>query len=254
MVCRKEVRMRAKLARRWKVFVMVSAAVSVYLLPERFVGPLMRRVSAVAARFLTVAGRLPAQSPDHSCRLKAEIAKLRMKLATVEKAEQMLGLLSGIDDRWRWLPARVVLRGDASDLRRSIIVTVGSRMGVDVGAPVVWGDPEHGAVLVGVVRQVYGWASRAVVVGDVGLSVAVETPSGASGLLSPRNGALLLRYLTKQPKDGESVLTSGRLGRLPAGLLVGTVHAVKNGDEVRFVVRPPFRPEEVPFVFVGVVQ
>ncbi|RKY18618.1 MAG: hypothetical protein DRP63_01855, partial [Planctomycetota bacterium] len=68
------------------------------------------------------------------------------------------------------------------------------------------------------------------------------------------NGALLLRYLTKQPQDGEAVVTSGRLGRLPAGLLVGTVRAVKNGDEVRFVVRPPFKPEEVPFVFVGVMR
>ncbi len=243
-----------KLARRWKVLVMVCVAVSVYLLPERFVGPLMRRVSAVAARFLSVAGRLPAQSPDHSYRLKAEIAKLRMELARVKRAQQAFGLLEGIDRRWRWFPARVVLRGDASDLRRSIILTAGSRMGVDVGAPVVWGEPEHGAVLVGVVRQVYGWASRAVVVGDVGLFVAVETPSGARGLLSPRNGALLLRYLTKHPKDGEPVLTSGRLGRLPAGLLVGTVCATKNGDEVRFVVRPPFKPEEVPFVFVGVVR
>jgi len=233
---------------------MVGVALSVYLLPEGLVGPVMRRASAIVARFLSIAGRLPSRPPQQTTALKAEIARLRWQIATIKSTQKSIRTLTGIGKDFKWRPARVVLRGDASDLRRSIILTAGSRHGVDVGAPVVWGDPERGAVLVGVVRQVYGWASRAAVVGDPSLAVAVETPCGARGLLVAGNGALLLRYLTGTPRQGEPVLTSGRLGRLPAGILVGTVCATNEGNGVRFLVTQPIKPEEVPFVFVGVAR
>lgn len=237
------------------MFALVCAAVSVYLLPERFVGPVMRRVSAIVARFLSVAGRLPSEMPDRSAELKAILARIQWESENLRRMKEGVDFLGSVFDVYRWRPARVVLRGDASDLRRSIILTAGSRNGVDVGAPVVWGEPGTGAVLVGVVRQVYGWASRAAVVGDPTLAVAVETPSGVRGLVVSQEGALLLRYIEGgEPRDGEAVLTSGRLGRLPAGLFVGTVRAEKMGDGVRFLVVQPFKPEETPFVMVGVLR
>ena len=144
--------------------------------------------------------------------------------------------------------ARVLRAHDASSLRRSILIDLGSEDGVTEGLAVV-----AGRVLVGVVQRVDARSSRVQLVTDPysRLEVALRTKEGARATAWLRGGgdesAMALRNLRSADelriREGDPVLTGNVDERVPSGLVVGLVVSAADADadavaEVR--MRPMF--------------
>lgn len=135
-----------------------------------------------------------------------------------------------------WITARVV--ADAAGVFvRSLLVDAGAGRGVRGGMAAV--TP---AGLVGRVTTVGCCSARVLLITDFNARVPVVIAGGAAeALLVGDNGPEpLLDFLPPGavPQPGELVLTSGRGGLLPAGLLVGRIAAAGPG---------PGRPRVQPF-------
>jgi rod shape-determining protein MreC len=165
--------------------------------------------------------------------LEAINARLREEnLASRDEASQRARLgatLPHLARLPRCLPARIVRAHDASILRRSVVIDVGTADGVREGLAVV-----QGGVLVGIVRQVRAHDARVMLVTDRAsrLEVAVRTVEGerAVGYLSGGGDLLPLRHVRARDgvvvRPGDAVVTSNADEYVPAGLVVGRVAAV----------------------------
>ena len=116
----------------------------------------------------------------------------------------------------------VVLADSGSPFRRSVLLNVGARDGIQDG----WATMD-GLGLVGRISGVGEQTSRVILLSDSNSRVPVTIqPSGQRAMLAGDNSALPpLDFVegTDQVRPGDRVVTSGDGGVFPAGLLVGQV-------------------------------
>lgn len=176
-------------------------------------------------------------------------AKVEQDLATLARENALLRQAyvqlkdfdTGIQSASSPVPARVILRGDASNNRHSMYINVGSSNGVTRGSLVCIGRS-----LIGVVGSVSANTSQVTLMTDPAFAIPVEILPTAdnergNGALARGvvrgNGGKELRIpvlpLEDVPvqapiKAGMIALTSSATGTVPAGFLVGTISEVRN--------------------------
>lgn len=240
--------------RRLRLLLPLSVAVSLYLLPSSLTAPLTRRFSAAMSRLC--AGFAPSHKRKTGGRaVEAALAKAELEITLLRRS---MNALCAIRKERRitcqLLPARVVLRSDSSPVRLSILLNVGSEDGVRVGMPVLWGRPSDGAILVGVVKQLYRKGCRVALVGDIFVRVPVKvSPSGEEALLVSDGKNIHLKHIrSDRVRVGDAVLTSGYTGRFPAGVLVGYIATSSEPNPGGGLsVRTPLYLKDIDMVFVA---
>jgi|GEM_PF-2451356 len=248
--------------RRIRLAVVLCIAAALYLIPAHLIAPLSRRISATAARFCSYFSKTNLEqdkNPLHIVHLKAALAKSELETAELRRSLEAINAIRKsrkID--CPILVAQVVLRNDSSPSRRSIVLDVGSEDGIKVGMPVLWGRPQDGAILVGVVKQLYRKGCRVALVGDIFVRVpVVVSPSGAQGLLVSDGESLQLKYLEGgEVRTGDAVLTSSFTGNFPAGVLVGYVEGIdtEGQRDRKLTVQPALNVNELNTVLVALIE
>lgn len=155
------------------------------------------------------------------------------KLAVQNRALRQMLHVPEVERAPSWTTARVVA-DSAGVFVRTFLIDAGAERGVEPGMPAV--APEG---LAGRVIDVGCCSARVLLVTDFNSRIPVLLErSGDHALLVGDNGPEpALRFLPINPdfKVGDRVLTSGRGGLIPPGLLVGQISAVTGG---KVAVRP----------------
>ncbi|MCW5633424.1 MAG: rod shape-determining protein MreC [Rubrivivax sp.] len=133
------------------------------------------------------------------------------------------------------------------------IIGRGGRQGVALGAPVV-----NAAGVLGQVTRVYAQSAEVTLLADKDAAIPVlnaRTQQRAAAYGGAGGGLMELRFTSANSdvRVGDAFVTSGLDGVYPAGLPVGTVHAVDRRAEsgfARVVVQPTSSPDGVRFVLV----
>jgi len=127
----------------------------------------------------------------------------------------------------------VVLADSGSPFRRSVLLNVGARDGIQDG----WATMD-GLGLVGRISGVGQQTSRVILLSDSNSRIPVTIqPSGQRAILAGDNSALPPLDFLESPEEirpGDRVVTSGDGGVFPAGLLIGQV---AQGTDRRLRVR-----------------
>jgi len=167
--------------------------------------------------------------------LQKENQELRAKVMQAEEAlrenarlRQALGVAK--DSSWKLKLARVVAR-DPANWWRNFKIDLGARDGILTNAPVVATDAASGRLaLVGRVSEVGYTHSRVVLLGDPDCRVSVLIEETRDhGVIAPSSQTPLefsmveIGYLSRTPRAGQAVATSGEGGIFPKGLLVGQI-------------------------------
>lgn len=167
-----------------------------------------------------------------------------------------LGLSARLADRYA--PANV-LRVGLTSAESTFIIDAGRADGVFVGSPVLTADG-----LLGVVWEVDERTAQAIDWTHPDFRVSAMTADGqAYGIVEPRRGRHReedLLALTGSPfqvdvRPGRRVVSSGRGGLFPRGVLVGTVIGIEEADtgwRKSYLVRPAVRPEAAVHVLVAI--
>ena len=151
------------------------------------------------------------------------------------------------------------LRVGVAGAESTFMLNVGRADGVRVGSPVLTPDG-----LLGVVWSVDENQSQAIDWTHPEFRVSAMTADGdAYGLVEPRRGRYReedLLAMTGAPfhidiTPGRRVVTSGRGGVFPRGIMIGTVLGIEEADtgwRKSYLLRPAVRPESAAQVLVGV--
>lgn len=168
--------------------------------------------------------------------LLAENARLREVGRDVEQLRDLLGFQQSRPDL-EVLPADIVGR-DPQGREQFVIINRGSDDGVEVGMAVVkprfpigQDTPVDAGFLVGQVTSVEAGRSRVLLIIDSSFQTGARLQSAEQeGIVYGRwqaGGRVVMRHLPFDTEmvDGDMIVTSGRTEHVPAGLIVGTVHA-----------------------------
>lgn len=172
------------------------------------------------------------------------------------RLRQLLGLRNRAPDGF--IPAELVRVGTRGG-ESTFILNVGREDGVTTASPVI-----SAGGLLGVVLEVGARSSQAIdwTHGDFRAS-AMTADGEAYGIVEARRGryreedqlALVGTPFHVHVPEGTRVMTSGRGGVYPRGILLGTVVGIEDADtgwRKSYLVRPAVRPEGVAYVLVGV--
>jgi rod shape-determining protein MreC len=180
--------------------------------------------------FFADIGRIGALQKEND-ELKARISDLDSRAASRAGLETenttLRGLLafrarSGLD----LVPAEIV-GSDPDATVRGLIIDRGSEDGIEVGDPVIVGD----GTLVGKIERVSPGRSTVLLPNDPRSAIAVmladhpETDGVAQG---EKGLTVIMSFIPQHApiEAGNAVITTGREGRLPRGLLLGIVESV----------------------------
>lgn len=194
--------------------------------------------------------------------LRAEVARLEDEVRQSEEArkenEQLRELLELKQKRkdFTFQSARVSERS-TDNWNNTLTLSRGSDAGLEIGDCVI---TETGA-LVGVIREVgYNWAAVSTVIDPSSELGGIVNRTYSAGVLEGDftlmgQGKLKLSYLpdSAQLVSGDEVLTSGKGGVYPSGLVVGTVDGVftdPSGINRYAVVTPAAELSQLIEVFV----
>lgn len=201
--------------------------------------------------------------------LVAENQELRMRVAELEslvreareaKAEnenyRQLLELRPKDSRFVLESAKVVDRG-TSNWNTTFTLSKGEECGIEVGSCVV--DSSYN--MVGQVIEVgSGWSTvRSVIDTDMRVGTLVGESGAAAMIVGDfslmRAGKTKLTYLTNEAQvfENDVLMTSGRGGNFPQGLVIGSIDAVytEAGGQVEYAtVNPAVDPDSLTQVFV----
>ena len=253
----------------------LAASLVLYLLPGRYAFPVTGRIASACANI--AAFLQPRRSEDEPAapieRLRRELVRARQELAATqnelhllqEEIESLTGIKSSSEARFaRVIPARVVLRRDASNFRRTILVDRGSRDGVQSGMLVLWGceqprESRLAACVVGTVDAVGPHACRILLASDPGFRIpALVLDSRARVVVegkSPAPYPMRLKHVGTGTliRPGDVVVTSGSLGMFPPGLLVGIVAEIEGrqfSPETEITLSSPVNLDELESVII----
>ncbi|MGI6498699.1 MAG: rod shape-determining protein MreC [Oscillospiraceae bacterium] len=256
------------------LFLVIALGVSSSLFPSRFpflanafgsvVSPIQNGIAQAVgwvnqvSDYMTDFDALKAENES----LKLEIAKLEAQMRDAERSEQenkRLHTLLHLQEKrkdFTFEAATVVSRG-SSNWSSTMTLSKGSAGGVAVDNCVV---TETGA-LVGIVKEVgFNWCTVISVI-DTDLQIGgtsfqtgeMAILEGDFALMTERR--LKLSYLAEDStiSPGDLILTSGRGGIYPSGLLVGRVVSLKtdvSGISQYAVVKPEADLEQLSQVFI----
>jgi rod shape-determining protein MreC len=169
-----------------------------------------------------------------------------------------LNLAARLGDRYM---AANVLRAALTSAESTFVIDLGRADGVYVGSPVLTADG-----LLGVIWEVDERAAQGIDWTHPDFRVSAMTADGhAYGMIEPRRAPGRRREedllaLTGSPfqvdvRPGRRVVSSGRGGVFPRGVMLGTVIGIEEADtgwRKSYLVRPAVRPGRVAHVLVGV--
>ena len=186
-------------------------------------------------------------------------ALVTAQASLAEENRRLRGLLT-LQERAgdAFIPADV-LRLGVTSADSTFMIDIGRAEGVRVGSPVLTADG-----LLGVVWAVDEHRAQAIDWTHPEFRASAMTADGeAYGLVEPRRGRHReedLLALTGAPfhvdiAPGRRIVTSGRGGVFPRGIVLGTVIGIEEADtgwRKSYLLRPGVRPEAVSQVLVGV--
>lgn len=194
--------------------------------------------------------------------LQAQVAELQSQLRDAEEAieeNNRLRALLEFEERHSdfVLESTRIVDWTASNWTRSFTISKGEDTGIALGDCVI----TEAGVLVGQVTELgSNWATvRTVIDVDANVGALVGEAGNAAMLVGDftlmQSGRAKLTYLTEgtQLLEGDSVLTSGKGGVFPQGLLVGIiveVHTEAGGQSPYGVVEPACDLDQLSQVFV----
>ncbi len=152
--------------------------------------------------------------------------------------------------------AKVVL-WSSSNWSSAFTISKGESSGIELGDPVI---TEYGAVVGQITELGTNWATVSTMI-DVDMSVGgYDAKTGASGmvvgeypLMKKQQAKLTYMVAGAQIAVGNEVLTSGSGGAFPAGLVLGTLSAVKSeaGGQIEYgIVEPQCSFDSLVQVFI----
>jgi rod shape-determining protein MreC len=166
--------------------------------------------------------------------LEAQVAELQNRIVGYQENETELRILSSLLDYARTAPqhdyvAANVIGRDTSAFRSYLFLDIGSDGGVRRDMPVVTNQG-----LVGIVVENTCCSSkiRLITDPDSAINARLQSSRDEGVVVGRQGGGLELQYLSQQAEitPGDVVLTSGLSGRVPAGLVLGTISAVQRLD------------------------
>lgn len=166
-------------------------------------------------------------------KLSAENDVLRMQVAELTQAKMLMQQYRELlnipaEPQFDILPVRVVA-DLSSPFVKTLIANGGANIGIEAGMAVMGTNG-----LIGRVTSVGAVSSRILLVTDFNSNIpVVALASNVQAILSGRNDKTpFLQYVPPKAtlKAGDLLVTSGRGGRMPIGLPVGTVRQVKDGQ------------------------
>jgi len=190
--------------------------------------PNMEWASVPVTRFVTMVEdfRSYARIYEQNQQLRRELQQMRAWREAALQLEQLNAQLLDlnqvrIDPQLTHITG-VVLADSGSPFRRSVLINVGGRDGVQDGWAVM-----DGLGLVGRISGVGRQSARVLLLNDTNSRIPVTIqPSGLRAILAGDNTAMPLLDFLEGPESvrpGDRVVTSGDGGVLPSGLLVGQV-------------------------------
>lgn len=241
-----------KLKRHKLIAALFSLALLLNFVPERTAGALRSSVLPILSFFGKAGSLVPGQNPDDpdgdrpvkitdlrkrireleavGAAQREEIRRLRKALSHRRELEGVFG-----PGKLKLLEARVVVRKDLSNFRRTVVLNRGWKHGVEKGMPVI-----RGPFLVGEVSSVGYSACQAQLATDPAFRVRASVGgTDREGIVMGTGGedaSLKLVYCRtdRPPPKGASVLTSGYGGDFPADLTVGKIIEVEASPEGEF--------------------
>lgn len=255
---------------RWRhagvALALVVAGLFLYLLPREYQTPIRTAIRGTVLRpFILAQSELVARGAH-----KVDVTALRAErdsLAAVVAAQASLGeenrrlrQLMGLRNRapQSFVPAELVRVGTQGG-ESSFLLNVGRRDGVRVGSPVI-----ASGGLLGVVWELGESSSQAIDWTHPDFRASAMTADGSAyGIVESRRGryreedqlALVGAPFHIDVAPGTRVVTSGRGGVYPRGILLGTVIGIEEADtgwRKSYLVRAAVRPEAVTHVLVGI--
>jgi rod shape-determining protein MreC len=172
------------------------------------------------------------------------------------RLRQLLGLRARAPSRF--MPAAVIRVGTRGG-ESTFLLNVGGEAGLAPASPVI-----AAGGLLGVVWEVGPRSAQAIDWTHADFRASAMTADGnAYGIVEPRRGryreedqlALVGTPFHVDVRPGTRVVTSGRGGVYPRGILLGTVVGIEDADtgwRKSYLVRPAVRPEEASYVLVAV--
>lgn len=249
----------------YAIGIIVLAAV-LYWMPTEYQSPIREGLRTTVLRpFLSFQERL-AQRRGRTVDVgsiraqRDSLAALVSAQASLAEENRRLRSLMTLQERAgdNFIPADV-LRLGLSGAESTFMLDVGTADGVRVGSPVLTPDG-----LLGVVWAVDANRAQAIDWAHPEFRVSAMTADGqAYGLVEARRGRYReedLLAMTGAPfhievAPGRRVVTSGRGGVFPRGIVIGTVLGIEEADtgwRKSYLLRPAVRPEAVAQVLVGV--
>lgn len=226
--------------------------------------PVQKAASAIAGWLEGIYGSLYEydQLVEENNSLKAQVAELQTKARDYdemkEENQRFRELLNLRDKHTDFVfESAKIVAWDSSNYTSAFTISKGSDQGVELGDSVV---TEYGA-LVGQVTELGGSWSMVRTIADVNMSVGALVGSNSyAGMVTGEyslmlNGQCRMGYLSSgaQIFEDDEVLTSGKGGAFPAGLLIGTVTAVMTeagGQTTYGVIQPACDLDSLSQVFV----
>ena len=199
---------------------------------------------------------------EENAALKAELTELREQVRNYDELEtenQRLRILCRLQEKredFVFESAKIV-SWDSSNYASAFTISKGESSGVALGNSVV---TESGALVGQIIELGENWARVRTIVDvnmDVGALVGENSYAGmiVGEFSLMQAGCTRMTYLAagSQIFEGDEVLTSGKGGAFPAGLLIGTVTTIMSeagGQTTYGVVEPACDLENLSQVFV----
>jgi rod shape-determining protein MreC len=245
---------------------LLVVALFLFFLPQAQQAPIRQAIRGTVLRpFIAGQSELLArrvQAVDVPA-LRAErdsLAAVVAAQASLAEENRRLRQLMGLRGRapGGFIPAELVRVGTRGG-ESTFILNVGREDGVTTTSPVI-----AAGGLLGLVWEVGARSSQAIDWTHAEFRASAMTADGrAYGIVEPRRGryreedqlALVGTPFHVDVRPGTRVVTSGRGGVYPRGILLGTVVGIEDADtgwRKSYLVRPAVRPEAVSYVLVGV--
>lgn len=255
---------------RWRKIgvaaVFLVLALFLYYLPQTYQAPIRQGIQGTVLKpFIWAQSELVARGAHtvDVSDLRAErdsllaVAAAQASLSEENaRLRQLLGLRGRVSESF--IPAEVIRIGTPGG-ESTFILNVGRDSGIEVGSPVL-----ASAGLLGVVWEVGRTSAQAIDWTNTDFRASAMTADGSAyGIVEARRGqyreedrlALVGAPFHVDVQPGTRVVTSGRGGVYPRGILLGTVVGVEEADtgwRKSYLLRPAVRPEAVTHVLVGI--